>query len=171
MGQEGISISAHTTVHNSPPALPLMQILITELNGSMVQSGRAKTLTYESSLHSCDHSYDTAVISIYSHSPDGEKFHLQIHTLLLNSIFKFCPLSHSNPVDTSQSISFYLFVLLHSGIQLLGEIIGDIGHTRLLLIATTQAALVFTCLLVILLFGIFAVSLTHLPEKSITLNL
>lgn len=53
-------------------------------------------------------------------------------------------------------------MLLHSGIQLLGKIVGNIGHARLLLIATTQAALVFTCLLIILLFGIFAVSLTHI---------
>lgn len=53
-------------------------------------------------------------------------------------------------------------MLLHSGIQLLGEVIGHIGHARLLLIATTQAALVFTCLLIVLLFGIFAVSLAHL---------
>lgn len=53
-------------------------------------------------------------------------------------------------------------MLLHSGIQLLGEVIGHIGHARLLLIATTQAALVFACLLIVLLFGIFAVSLAHL---------
>lgn len=60
------------------------------------------------------------------------------------------------------SINSYLLVLLHSGIQLLGEVIGYIGHTRLFLIATTQAALVFACLLIVLLFGIFAVSLAHL---------
>lgn len=60
------------------------------------------------------------------------------------------------------SIHCYLLVFLHSGIQLLGEVIGHIGHARLLLIATTQTALVFTCLLIVLLFGIFAVSLAHL---------
>lgn len=64
--------------------------------------------------------------------------------------------------NISHSIDSYLLVLLHSGIQLLGEVIGHIGHARLLLIATTQAALVFTCLLIVLLFGIFAVSLAHL---------
>ena len=53
-------------------------------------------------------------------------------------------------------------MLLHSGIQLLGEVIGHIGHARLFLIATTQAALVLTCLLIVLLFGIFAVSFAHL---------
>lgn len=56
----------------------------------------------------------------------------------------------------------YLLVLLHSGIQLLGEVIRHIGHARLFLIATAQAALVLTCLLIVLLFGIFAVSLAHL---------
>lgn len=55
-------------------------------------------------------------------------------------------------------------MLLHSGIQLLGKVIGHIGHARLLLIATTQTALVFTCLLIVLLFGIFAVSLAHLAN-------
>lgn len=62
----------------------------------------------------------------------------------------------------SHSINSHLFVLLHSGIQLLGKVIGHIRHARLLLIATTQTALVLTCLLIILLFGIFAVSFAHL---------
>ena len=64
----------------------------------------------------------------------------------------------SNETDDKEN----LFVLLHSGIQLLGKVIGHIRHARLLLIATTQTALVLTCLLIILLFGIFAVSFAHI---------
>lgn len=81
--------------------------------------------------------------------------------MTLFEVSKLCtPLYWSKNIP--HSIKSYLLVLLHSGIQLLGEVIGHIGHARLLLIATTQAALVFTCLLIVLLFGIFAVSLAHL---------
>lgn len=62
----------------------------------------------------------------------------------------------------SHPINSHLFVFLHSGIQLLGKVIGHIRHARLLLIATTQTALVLTCLLIVFLFGIFAVSFAHL---------
>lgn len=83
------------------------------------------------------------------------------HTDLLK-VLSFCTLAYLSTSYISHSISSYLLVFLHSGIQLLGEVIGHIGHARLLLIATTQTALVLTCLLVVLLFGIFAVSLAHL---------
>ena len=56
----------------------------------------------------------------------------------------------------------YLFVLLHGGIQLLWEVVGYVGHAWLLLIAPTQAALVFASFLVVFLFSVFAVSLCHL---------
>lgn len=56
----------------------------------------------------------------------------------------------------------YLFVFFHGGIQLLREVIGHIGHAWLLLVAPTEAALVFAGFLIIFLFSIFAVSLGHL---------
>lgn len=80
----------------------------------------------------------------------------------LSEASKLCTPLYLSKIRISHSISSYLLVLLHSGIQLLGEVIGHIGHARLFLIATTQAALVLTCLLIVLLFGIFAVSLAHL---------
>ena len=49
-------------------------------------------------------------------------------------------------------------MLLHRGIELLGQIIGYIRHPRLFLIGSADAALVFVGLLVVLLFGILAVS-------------
>lgn len=56
----------------------------------------------------------------------------------------------------------HLLMLLHRGIELLGQIIGYIRHPRLLLIGSADAALVFVGFLVILLFGILAVSLGSL---------
>lgn len=53
-------------------------------------------------------------------------------------------------------------MLLHRGIELLGQIIGYIGHPRLFLVGSTDAALVFVSFLVILLFGILAVSVCSL---------
>lgn len=53
-------------------------------------------------------------------------------------------------------------MLLHRGVQLLREVVGDIRHAGLLLVAPTQAALVFAGFLIIFLFSIFAVSLRHL---------
>lgn len=55
-----------------------------------------------------------------------------------------------------------LFMLFHGGIQFLRKVIRHIGHTRLLLIAPTQAALVFAGFLVILLLSIFAVSFCYI---------
>lgn len=56
----------------------------------------------------------------------------------------------------------HLLMLLHCGVELLGQIIGYIRHPRLFLIGSTDAALVFVGFLVILLFGILAVSLGSL---------
>lgn len=53
--------------------------------------------------------------------------------------------------------SKYLFVFFHSGIELLGEVIGHIRHPRLLLIGTAQAALVLTRLFIVFLLCIFAI--------------
>lgn len=60
----------------------------------------------------------------------------------------------------------YLFVFLHCGIQFLREVIGYIGHAWLLLVAPTQAALVFAGFLIIFLFSIFAISLCHLQVSK-----
>lgn len=49
-------------------------------------------------------------------------------------------------------------MLLHCGVELLGQIIGYIRHPRLLLIGSAHTALVFIGLLVVLLLGIFAVA-------------
>lgn len=56
----------------------------------------------------------------------------------------------------------YLFMFLHSGIELLGQVIGNIGHPWLLLIGSAQATLVLARLFIVLLFGILAVSLRGL---------
>lgn len=53
-------------------------------------------------------------------------------------------------------------MLLHRGVELLGQIIGYIRHPRLFLVGSTDAALVFVGFLVILLFGILAVSMGSL---------
>lgn len=62
----------------------------------------------------------------------------------------------------------YFLVLLHSGIQFLREVVGDVGHSRLLFITTTQAALIFTGLLIVLLFSIFAISFAYLEDEPRT---
>lgn len=56
----------------------------------------------------------------------------------------------------------HLLMFLHGGVELLGQVVGYIWHPRLLLIGSADAALVFVGLLVILLFGILAVSLGSL---------
>lgn len=53
-------------------------------------------------------------------------------------------------------------MLLHCGIELLGQIIGYIRHPRLFLIGSADAALVFVGFLVIFLLGILAVSMGSL---------
>lgn len=60
-----------------------------------------------------------------------------------------------------------LFVLLHGGVELLGQIISYIWHSRLLLIGSAHAALVFVGLLIVLFLCIFAVTwhtLTHIKK-------
>ena len=49
-------------------------------------------------------------------------------------------------------------MLLHGGIEFLGKVIGNTGHPWFFLIGSAQAALVLARLLIVLLFGIFAVS-------------
>lgn len=52
----------------------------------------------------------------------------------------------------------HLLMLLHGGIELLGKIIGNVGHPRFFLVGPAQSALVLARLFIILLFGVFAVS-------------
>ena len=56
----------------------------------------------------------------------------------------------------------HLLMLLHRGVELLGQIVGYIRHPRLFLVGSADAALVFVGFLVVLLFGILAVSLGSL---------
>lgn len=56
----------------------------------------------------------------------------------------------------------HLLMFLHCGVELLGQIISYIRHPRLFLIGSADAALVFVGFLVILLFGILAVSVGSL---------
>lgn len=53
---------------------------------------------------------------------------------------------------------WYLFVLLHGGVKLLGQVVGYIRHPRLFLIGSAHAAFVFVGLLVVFLLSIFAVA-------------
>lgn len=57
-------------------------------------------------------------------------------------------------------------MLLHRGVELLGQIVGYIRHPRLFLIGSADAALVFVGFLVILLFGILAVSWGSLEKDG-----
>lgn len=53
-------------------------------------------------------------------------------------------------------------MLFHGGVEFLGQVVGYIRHPRLLLVGSADAALVFVGLLVVPLFGIFAVSVRSL---------
>lgn len=79
----------------------------------------------------------------------------------------------SAPVELSELLSTHklccrthLLVLLHSCIELLGQIICYIWHPWLLLVSSAHAALVLISLLVVLLFGILAISLGALQKKK-----
>lgn len=71
----------------------------------------------------------------------------------LHKVFMFC-------------VATYLLMLLHSGIQFLGEVIGYIRHSRFFLVGSTDAALVFVSFLIILLFGILAVCMGSLKNRQ-----
>lgn len=60
----------------------------------------------------------------------------------------------------------YLFVLLHRGIELLGQVIGHVGHAGLLLVGSTDTAFVLIGFLVVLLLGILAVALAALKQHA-----
>lgn len=49
-------------------------------------------------------------------------------------------------------------MFLHGSVELLGKVIGNIGHPWFFLVGSAQAALVLASLFIILLFGILAVS-------------
>ena len=56
----------------------------------------------------------------------------------------------------------YLFVLLHGGVELLGQVVGHVGHAGLLFVGSTDAAFILIGFLVVLLLGILAVTLAAL---------
>ena len=64
-----------------------------------------------------------------------------------------CPASH-------------LFVLLHGGIELLGQVIGHVGHTGLLFVGPADAAFILVGFLIILFLGILAVTLAALQQHA-----
>lgn len=57
-------------------------------------------------------------------------------------------------------------MFFHGGIQLLGQVIGYIGHAGLLLVGAANAAFVFVGLLIVLFLGILAVTLTALEPHA-----
>ena len=59
----------------------------------------------------------------------------------------------------------YLFVLLQGGVELLGQVVGYIRHSGLLLVCPAQATLVLIGLLAVFLLAIFAVTWCALGMK------
>lgn len=57
-------------------------------------------------------------------------------------------------------------MLLHGSVELLGKVIGNIGHPRFLLVGSAQSALVLARFFIIFLFAIFAVSVCGLQMFS-----
>ena len=53
-------------------------------------------------------------------------------------------------------------MLLHAGVELLGEVVGYVGHPGFLLVGSAQAAFVLACLLVVLLLGVLAITFSGL---------
>lgn len=51
-----------------------------------------------------------------------------------------------------------LLMFLHGGVEFLGQVVGHVGHSRLLLVGSAHAALVLARLFIVLLFGILAVA-------------
>lgn len=58
----------------------------------------------------------------------------------------------------------YLFVLLHRGVELLGQVVGHVGHAGLLLVGSTDAAFILVGFLIVLLLGVLAVALAALKR-------
>lgn len=71
-------------------------------------------------------------------------------------------LSADNRTSMQMNHKEDLLMFLHGGIQLLGQVIGHVGHAGLLLVGTANAAFVFVGLLIVLFLGILAVTLTAL---------
>jgi len=57
-------------------------------------------------------------------------------------------------------------VFLHGGVEFLGKVIGNTGHPWFLLVGSAQATLVLARFLIVLLFGILAVSFCGLQMFS-----
>ena len=56
----------------------------------------------------------------------------------------------------------HLFVLLHRGIELLGQVVGHVGHAGLFLVGSADAAFILVGFLVVLFLGVLAVALAAL---------
>lgn len=62
--------------------------------------------------------------------------------------------------------AFHLFVFLHGGVELLGQVVGHVGHTRFLLIGPADTAFILVGFLVVLFLGILAVTLAALQQHA-----
>lgn len=92
---------------------------------------------------------------------DDEEHLQQIPQVLLSFILKHC-----FQAIWSTALWADLFVLLHRGVELLGQIVGYVRHPRLLFIGSAHAALVFIGLLVVLLLSVLAITLRPLQEAE-----
>lgn len=64
-----------------------------------------------------------------------------------------CPASH-------------LFMLLHGGVEFLGQVVGHIGHTGFLLVGPADTAFILVSFLVVLFLSILAVTLAALQQYA-----
>lgn len=60
----------------------------------------------------------------------------------------------------------HLFVLLHGGVELLGQVVGHVGHAGLLLVGSADAAFILVGFFVVLFLGILAVTLAALQQHT-----
>lgn len=65
-----------------------------------------------------------------------------------------CPVSH-------------LFVFLHGSVELLGQVVGHVGHTGFLLVGPADTAFILVGFLVVLFLGILAVTLAALQQHRL----
>lgn len=61
----------------------------------------------------------------------------------------------------------HLFVFLHGSVELLGQVVGHVGHTGFLLVGPADTAFIFVGFLVVLFLGILAVTLAALQQHKL----
>ena len=60
----------------------------------------------------------------------------------------------------------HLFVLLHGGVEFLGQVVGHVGHAGLLLVGAADAAFILVGFLIVLFLGVLAVALAALQQDA-----